>query len=176
MFYINDTSKNVLKLKCSFSSHVAVRNLLFNNLVFFLHKGNFILIYWKIYTWVHSPGVNRVRVSRSLVLYLCVVDRFLSFCTLFLAIVLSVLLRYTDSDYPFGIFKLFLQYNKNKRKFVLFWYHFATVRPHCVDMRDYLREMTFNYFEWKFSNYIFLSVRVHHSTRIRYQSISNTLS
>jgi hypothetical protein len=26
----------------------------------------------------------------------------------FLAIVLSVLLRYTDSDYPFGIFKLFL--------------------------------------------------------------------
>jgi len=26
-----------------------------------------------------------------------------------LTIVLSVLLRYTDSDYPFGIFKLFLQ-------------------------------------------------------------------
>ena len=48
--------------------------------------------------------------------------------------------------------------------------------PHCVDMRDYLREMTFNYFERKFSNYIFLSVGVHHSKRIRYQSISNTLS
>ena len=30
-------------------------------------------------------------------------------CTFFLAIVLSVLLRYTDSDYPFGIFKLFSQ-------------------------------------------------------------------
>jgi len=27
-----------------------------------------------------------------------------------LAIVLSVLLRYTDSDYPFGIFKLFILY------------------------------------------------------------------
>ena len=26
----------------------------------------------------------------------------------YLAIVLSVLLRFTDSDYPFGIFKLFL--------------------------------------------------------------------
>jgi hypothetical protein len=26
-----------------------------------------------------------------------------------LAIMLSVLLRYTDSDYPFGIFKLFLK-------------------------------------------------------------------
>ena len=34
----------------------------------------------------------------------------ISKCTIFflLAIVLSVLLRYTDSDYPFGIFKLFL--------------------------------------------------------------------
>jgi hypothetical protein len=34
-----------------------------------------------------------------------------------LAIVLSVLLRYTDADYPFGIFKLFLQqYNKTTDK------------------------------------------------------------
>jgi hypothetical protein len=41
-----------------------------------------------------------------------------------LAIVLSVLLRYTDSDYPFGIFKLSLQVldeqaqykNKNKKQ------------------------------------------------------------
>jgi len=41
-------------------------------------------------------------------LYACFVDRCLSFCTFFLAIVLSVLLRYRDSDYPFGIFKLFL--------------------------------------------------------------------
>ena len=32
-----------------------------------------------------------------------------------LAIVLSVL-RFTDSDYPFGIFKLFLLYDKNLRK------------------------------------------------------------
>ena len=31
-----------------------------------------------------------------------------SFCTFLLAIVLSVLLRVTDYDYPFGIFKLFL--------------------------------------------------------------------
>ena len=29
------------------------------------------------------------------------------FALFLLAIVLSVLLRYTDSDYPFGIFKLF---------------------------------------------------------------------
>jgi hypothetical protein len=50
------------------------------------------------------PGFSGVRVTRSLVLYVCFVDRCLSFCLL--AIVLSVL-RYTDSDYPFGIFKLY---------------------------------------------------------------------
>ena len=47
-----------------------------------------------------TRGFIGVGVTRSLVLYVCFVDR----C---LAIVLSVLLRYTDSDYPFGIFKLF---------------------------------------------------------------------
>ena len=54
-----------------------------------------------------SPGLSGVRVTRSLVLYVCFVDCCLSFCTFLLAIVLSVLLRYTDSDYPFGIFKVF---------------------------------------------------------------------
>ena len=39
------------------------------------------------------------------------------FVLLFLAIVLSVLLRYTDSDYPFGILKLFShKTKKNKTK------------------------------------------------------------
>ena len=50
------------------------------------------------------PVFSGVRVTRSLVLYACFVDR----CFSFLAIVLSVL-RFTDSDYSFGIFKLFLQ-------------------------------------------------------------------
>jgi hypothetical protein len=59
------------------------------------------------------PVFSGVRVTRSLVLYVCFVDRCLSFCTFLLAIVLSVLLRYTDSDYPFGIFKLFLSLLKN---------------------------------------------------------------
>ena len=47
------------------------------------------------------------------------VDRCLSFCTFsfFLSffLVLSVLLRYTDSDYPFGIFKLFSSLIKIKQ-------------------------------------------------------------
>ena len=55
------------------------------------------------------PVFSGVRVTRSLVLYVCFVDRCLSFCTFLFAIVLSVLLRYTDSDYPFGIFKLFFR-------------------------------------------------------------------
>jgi hypothetical protein len=49
-----------------------------------------------------------VRVTRSLVLYVCYVDRCLSFCPFPLITVLSVL-RFTDSDFPFGIFKLFLK-------------------------------------------------------------------
>jgi hypothetical protein len=44
------------------------------------------------------PVFNGVRVTRFLVLCVCFVDRCLFFCTFRLAIVLSVLLRYTDSD------------------------------------------------------------------------------
>ena len=54
------------------------------------------------------PVFSGVCVTRSLVLYVCFVDRCLSFCTFSFVIVLSVL-RFTDSDYPFGIFKLFFQ-------------------------------------------------------------------
>jgi len=38
---------------------------------------------------------------------------FCPFVLFLLAIVLSVLLRFTDSDYPFGIFKLFLYENND---------------------------------------------------------------
>ena len=51
------------------------------------------------------PVFSGVRVTPSLVLYVCFVDYF--FVLFLLAIVLSVLLRYRDSDYPLGIFKLF---------------------------------------------------------------------
>ena len=55
-----------------------------------------------------SPLVfSGARATRSLVLYVCFVDRCLSFVLFLLAIVLSVL-QLTDSDYPYGIFKLFL--------------------------------------------------------------------
>jgi hypothetical protein len=50
-----------------------------------------------------------VRVTLSLVLFVCFVDRCLSFDLFIVAIVLSVLLLYTDSDYTFDILKLFLQ-------------------------------------------------------------------
>ena len=57
------------------------------------------------------PVFSGIRVTRSLAVCVSFEDRCLSFCpfVLFLfAIVLSVLLRYTNYDYPFGIFKLFL--------------------------------------------------------------------
>ena len=50
-----------------------------------------------------TPVFSGIRVTRSLVLWVCFVDR----CLPFLATVLSVL-RFTDSDYTFGIFKLLL--------------------------------------------------------------------
>ena len=50
-----------------------------------------------------SPTVfSEVRVAQSLVF--CVFCRFVLYL---FVIVFSVLLRFTDSDYPFGIFKLF---------------------------------------------------------------------
>jgi len=64
------------------------------------------------------PVFSGVRGTRSLVLYVCFVDRCLSFCTFSFGHCVSVLLRYTDSDYPFGIFKLFcnnLAYGLNLR-------------------------------------------------------------
>ena len=94
-----------------------------------------------------SPVFSWVRVTRSFVLFVCFVDHCLSyfpfsfdhcvvcksfldlrhliahliccFVLFFLAIVLSILLRFTDSDYPFSIFKLFL------KQFTLFIYRYA---------------------------------------------------
>ena len=91
-----------------------------------------------------SPLVfSGVRVTRSLVLCVCFVDRCLSFCTFFLlAIVLYVFLQFTDSDYPFGIFKLFLtiymcvirrvSYKKNS---------LLTLREHLSSPAVFIRSM-----------------------------------
>ena len=53
------------------------------------------------------PLFSGVRVTRSLVLYECFVDR-CPFVLFLLDIVLSVLLRFTHSEYLFDIFKFFL--------------------------------------------------------------------
>ena len=53
------------------------------------------------------PVFSGVRVTLSLVLCVCFVDRSLFFCPFSFG-ELSVLCRSMDSDYPFGIFKLFL--------------------------------------------------------------------
>ena len=51
-------------------------------------------------------GLSPVRVARFLAFCVCFVDRCLPFCPFPLVIVLFVL-RFTDSDFPFGFFKLF---------------------------------------------------------------------
>jgi hypothetical protein len=69
------------------------------------------------FRWINNTDVVRTSLTfwqcmRSLVLcvhflyVLLIID--CPFVLFLLAIVLSVLLRHTDSDYPFGIFKLFL--------------------------------------------------------------------
>jgi hypothetical protein len=60
---------------------------------------------------MRRPIFSGVRVTRSLVLCVCFVDRcrslFVLLCFFLLAIVLSVRLRYTDSDCPFCIVNVF---------------------------------------------------------------------
>ena len=60
------------------------------------------------------PDCSGVPVTRSLLLcvhFVCFVDRcFCSFILFLKTIVLSVLLRFMDSNYPFNIFKFFLQF------------------------------------------------------------------
>ena len=46
------------------------------------------------------PVFSGVHVIRTLVLCVCIVDRFLSFCTCFLLAIVMSVLRYTDSEYP----------------------------------------------------------------------------
>jgi hypothetical protein len=93
------------------------------------------------------PVISGVRVTRSLVLYVCFVYRCLSFCTL------SVLLRYTDSDCPFGIFKLF------SLNCCLIWSFCITARhTHTVAQIDffvYIKSCQYSMFytncSWNFS-------------------------
>ena len=56
-----------------------------------------------------TPVFSGVHVTRSLALCVSFVDRCLSFCPFSRGHLLSVLLLFTNSDYPFGIFTLLLQ-------------------------------------------------------------------
>ena len=73
----------------------------------------------------YSKGSRKIcaggRVDTS-VSFMCMLCRTLicPFGLFLLVIVLSVLLRFTDSDYPFGIFKLFLV----KQFYYMFLWHF----------------------------------------------------
>jgi hypothetical protein len=73
--------------------------------------------------WVHPPVISGVHVALSLVFYLVFYRSFfVLFSPSILAIELSALLPITDSDYPFGIFKLFLiLFSQPYRKLTKAW-------------------------------------------------------
>ena len=81
---------------------------------FNIQKANkFIKIFiWLLQTLIRKLGI--VGSSNNLFIYLSLFQKrvmrpqVMSFCPFLLVIVLSVLLRFTDSDYHFGIFKFFL--------------------------------------------------------------------
>ena len=58
-----------------------------------------------------TPGFSGVRVTLSLVLYICLVDRCLTLCTFSFGH--CVVLRYTNSDCPFSVF-LWVNCKKSK--------------------------------------------------------------
>ena len=78
---------------------------------------------------VSSPTVlSGVRVTRSLILCVCFVDRCLSFVIFRLAIVLSVLPRYAVYDYPFVILKLLFNYVSKEKTTVYGFQIFLIVK------------------------------------------------
>jgi hypothetical protein len=82
------------------------------------------------------PVFSEVRVTRSLVLCVCFVDMFCYICPfvlLLLVIVLSVLLRYTDSNYPFSIFTVLIWsgYGIGFCFVCFMFFCFVCLRPMC---------------------------------------------
>ena len=76
-----------------------------------------------------TPVLSGVRVTRSLVLYVCFVDRCLFFVFFFLAIVFSVLLRYTilitpllssNSSYDFLFLYYYDDFHHKSDSFIMF--------------------------------------------------------
>ena len=63
---------------------------------------------------VFTPNFSGVRVARSVVFYeVFCTSMFCPFVPFLIAITLSVLLRFTTFDYPFGILKLFLNFQSD---------------------------------------------------------------
>ena len=73
------------------------------------------------YTSGASPVFSGVRVTRSLVLYVCFVDHWLSFVLFLLAFVLSVPLRYTDWYFKTLLIKVLPQKSLEFSCHSIFW-------------------------------------------------------
>jgi hypothetical protein len=84
------------------------------------------------------PVFSGVRVTRSLVLRVCFVDRCLSFCNFsFGHCVVCPTFRFTDSDYLFGIFKLFFNNWSQTHMWLVwrslpFWLIFSDINQNII--------------------------------------------
>jgi hypothetical protein len=101
-----------------------------------------------------SPLVfSWVCVTRSLALCLCFVDRCLSFCTFSFGH--CVLLRYTDCDYPFGIFNFFLQ-----NIYLLIYFILSASLQHTYLHMYFMLSANVHHIYWHM--YSMFSANVHH--------------
>ena len=82
------------------------------------------------------PGFSGVRVTRSLVLCVCFVERCVYFCPFSVAIVLSVLPRYTGSDTGCT------RQAKQKHNTICVGHHYAQTNTHNVNKTWALLETT----------------------------------
>ena len=109
------------------------------------------------------PVFSGVCVTRSLVLCVCFVDRCLSFCPFcFGHCVQIVLLRFTDSDYPFGIFQLFCKYTAYSQSWSTRLYITLVQIRYNIQFRRESFNLTFSYIHDLLSNNnILLLTRFH---------------
>ena len=89
-----------------------------------------------------SPVFSEVRVTRFLVMYVCFVERCLSFCTfIFKPLYCLSLCHSLASDYLFGIFKLFLL----SRSRINIWNDTSIKSIICPVLRVWTENYAYNY-------------------------------
>ena len=119
------------------------------------------MIYFILNNNLYESYTSNLHICYLIFSFMCILCRslFVLLSFFLFAIVLYVLLRYTDSDYPFGIFKLFLivifdyvfsDYNKIRRNILCFFFseysnlglsYLSFVQPYEIPVRWSVNDM-----------------------------------